>query len=171
MLTLIVLTMGLSARAQDAVPSGAGKAIPGSPASRAPKADLPPPLNLGGAADRRGEPKSSQSDGKWSDRRRWSGYASALNKTVMDAVNANSAVKTALSSDYVEYELWIDRTGRVTRVRPIKSLGDNELDAALRDEVLLKLNLSAPESDMPMPVKGKTGKINGGFWSGISLKD
>lgn len=168
---LIMLTMSLPARAQDTVQGGAGKTIPGPPASRQPKADLPPPLDLGGASNQRSEPKSFESDRKWSDTRRWSGYTLALNKSVIDAVNANGTAKTALNSDYVEYELWIDRTGRVTRVRFIKSLGDKVLDATLRDEVLLKLNLSAPESDLPMPVKGKTGKLNGGFWSGMSLKN
>ncbi len=74
------------------------------------------------------------------------------------AIAANEQLRTALSTDYVRSELWIDPAGRVARVRLVKAFGKAKLDAALRDDVLPKLTLPAPEKDMPMPVKVTIGK-------------
>lgn len=123
--------------------------LPNRPADK--NAEGPPPLILDGARN-----SPSESDAK-SSGTRWRDYAVAVNKSVETAIAANEEIRSALATDYVRSELWIDPTGRVARVNLVKAFGKAKLDATLRDNIFPKLNLPAPAKDMPMPVKVTIG--------------
>ena len=145
---LLVVAMGLPSRAQDADQRAPEEKQPNAPAASPLVPDEPPPLNLGGSD--RSEP--GPPDGKRVPAGHWSGYAHAIQQAVMTALTANS--KTRIAPFDVEYEMWIDPKGHVTRVQLVKPSGNAGLDAALRNEVLSRLTLPEPGNDMPMPVKG-----------------
>ncbi|QPF91204.1 energy transducer TonB [Bradyrhizobium commune] len=151
MLALVLLALGLPALAQDADQSGPGDDLPSIPAIGKPDEpgrrplDEPPPLNLGGP-DSKSDAATRSSGG------RWGAYAHAVQSALETAMNANA--RTRDKPFDVQCEMWIDPKGHVSRVQLAKPSGDADLDAALRNEILPKLALPAPASDMPMPVKG-----------------
>lgn len=112
--------------------------------------DKPPPLGLDGKP--RFEIDSRPTGSPWRD------YAFTFNKSLQAALEANDELRTAIASDYVVYEVWVDPTGHIARANLVKAFGKAKLDGAFRDGVLLKLKLPAPAKDMPMPIKGKIGK-------------
>ena len=153
-LALVLLVFGLPVRAQDTGQGGAGDDLPEPPAigrphlddpSR-PRPEDPPPLNLGGPDSSTGA--GAQKPGA----NRWGAYAHAVQSALETAVRANT--RTRNKAFDVQCEMWIDPKGHVTRVQLVKPTGDADLDAALRNEILPRLALPEPASDMPMPVKG-----------------
>jgi TonB family protein len=149
-----LLAFGLPAWAQEAgkaapdddlqPPPAIGKPLADEPGHRPP--DEPPPLNFGGSDN------PAQSDARKLTGTRWVAYANAVQSAVEAGMRANA--KTSGKPFEVRCEIWVDAKGHVTRVQLTKPSGDADLDAALRNEVLPRLTLPAPASDMPMPVKG-----------------
>lgn len=137
--------------AQDAGQPGTDDDVPGPPAIGKPRSDQParppldepPPLNLGGADSQARSDKTGT---------RWAAYARAVQTALEAAMKANA--RTRDKPFEVQCELWIDPKGHVTRVQLAKPSGDTDVDAAFRNEILPRLTLPAPASDMPMPVKG-----------------
>ena len=84
-------------------------------------------------------------------RLRWSGYASQAQARIMEELRKNP--RTRKSALRIEFRIWPDSTGRITRASLSSSTGDPALDAAIRDEVLTGLQLSQPPpDDMPTPI-------------------
>jgi len=136
---IAVALLGLVA----ALPAWAQDAAPAVPAPSRPASDEPPPLNLGTPTKAQPDPLDS----------RWRAYAEATNEALKKALAANRKTRTAALN--VQFELWVDPKGHVTRVQLVQPTGNAELDATLRNEVLSGLTLPAAPEDMPMPVKGR----------------
>jgi len=82
---------------------------------------------------------------------RWGWYASEVQSKVTDALRQNDKTRTA--SARVKVRIWIDNTGRVTRVLLRGNGDDPSVDNAIQNEVLNGLTLAdPPPSDMPMPI-------------------
>ena len=53
----------------------------------------------------------------------------------------------------MQVRVWLDETGRVSKVSLSKSTGDPSLDAALKSEVFNGISMSeSPPQGMPMPI-------------------
>lgn len=82
---------------------------------------------------------------------RFAWYASMVQVQMQSALQAND--KTRYASVRLVVRLWLDNSGRVSRVALNGSTGDTGLDAAIRDEALGQLQLKEPPpQDMPMPI-------------------
>jgi periplasmic protein TonB len=82
---------------------------------------------------------------------RWGWYTTIVTDQATAALRANP--KTRNMATQIQVRLWVDSSGRVTRVTISPSTGDAELDAVIRDEVLGRLTLrEPPPKDMLMPV-------------------
>lgn len=78
-------------------------------------------------------------------------YAREVVSAISDALRGNAATRDAVFN--IRVNVWLDATGRVTRVRLIDSTGNPTTDAALRGPVLAGVRLPDPPPDgMPMPV-------------------
>lgn len=78
-------------------------------------------------------------------------YAGQVQSRVQDAMQRNP--KTRAADLRVQVRIWPDKSGRVTRAELAGSTGDPAVDAALRNEVLVGLQLSQPPPDgMPLPI-------------------
>lgn len=78
-------------------------------------------------------------------------YAREVVGAFGDALRANPATREAVFN--IRIRVWLDTTGRVTRVKLADSTGSMAVDAALRNQVLVGLQLQDPPPDgMPMPV-------------------
>lgn len=79
-------------------------------------------------------------------------YTGVIQAGVSQALRANRRTQNARIEALV-VKLWIDRSGRITGARLIKSTGVPELDAVIERNVLVGLLLSAPPpEDMELPV-------------------
>ncbi|NIK88958.1 TonB family protein [Rhizomicrobium palustre] len=82
---------------------------------------------------------------------RWGWYAGIVQQQVENALRANRKTRRAVFD--VEVAVWIDTSGRVTRVKVRRSTGSRELDAAIENEVFAGMVVrEAPPPDMPMPM-------------------
>ncbi len=82
---------------------------------------------------------------------RWGWYAGIVQQEVENALRANRRTRRAVFD--VEVAVWIDASGRVTRVKVRKSTGSRELDQAIENEVFAGMVLrEPPPADMPMPM-------------------
>jgi TonB family protein len=135
---------GKAAPDDDLPPPAIGKPLADEPGHRRP--DGPPALNLGGPDN------PAQSDAPKLHGTRWAAYANAVQSALEAGIRANA--RTRDKPFEIRCEIWVDAKGHVTRVQLTKPSGDADLDAALRNEILSRLTLPAPASDMPMPVKG-----------------
>ena len=78
-------------------------------------------------------------------------YAAELQERISNALRLNSKTKGASLS--VKVRIWADSSGRITRAILNGSTGDPAIDAALKNEVLIGLQLQdPPPQDMPMPI-------------------
>lgn len=78
-------------------------------------------------------------------------YASQVQSSIADAVRRND--KTKFASGQRTARIWVDSTGRVTRVTISGGGGEADVNAALNNEVLSGLQLrEAPPANMPMPI-------------------
>jgi hypothetical protein len=158
-LALVVVALGLPAWAQDSDQGGPGDDLPEPPAIGRPRLDEPngprpedpPPLNLGGP--------DTSSTAQRPGANRWGAYAHAVQKALETAVGANT--RTRNKTFDVQCEMWIDPKGHVTRAQLVKPSGDADLDAALRNEVLPRLTLPEPASDMrPWPPSKRVTRLS-----------
>ena len=85
------------------------------------------------------------------DGSRWGWYASDVQSKITDALRRND--KTRIASARVKVRIWVDSTGRVTRVKLHAAGDDPSVDDAIQNQVLSGLTLTdPPPSDMPMPI-------------------
>ena len=81
---------------------------------------------------------------------RWAGYSTTVKKRLSDAISSDE--RTRFADGRVELGLWLDTGGRITRVALRKSTLTAEVDAALKGEVLVGLQIQPPPTDMPQPI-------------------
>ncbi|AHF90313.1 hypothetical protein OpiT1DRAFT_03546 [Opitutaceae bacterium TAV1] len=82
---------------------------------------------------------------------RWGWYAAQVQTTVSSALGKNP--KTRTSTMDISVRIWPDAAGRIERAQLVSSTGNDEIDAAIRDEVLTGLTLrEPPPADMPSPI-------------------
>jgi outer membrane biosynthesis protein TonB len=78
-------------------------------------------------------------------------YASEVQTRIADALRNNPSTRTA--SMNVVIRIWPDASGRITKARLSGSTGDPTLDATLRNNILIGMQLSdPPPADMPLPI-------------------
>jgi TonB family protein len=80
---------------------------------------------------------------------RFGWYYSRLASEIEEAFRGNKQLQA--SSARVEVRIWADPTGRISKVRLVRSTGDPRVDEAIQSIVGLKLR-EAPPSDIPMPM-------------------
>ena len=128
-----------------------------------PKADEPPPVDIGTGIKGDGPPDGFGLSGRGTGQRsgggtavnpsrsRWGWYAAQVQSRIQQAVRSHPSVRTA--SLRAEIKVWADSSGCITRAKLASSTGSSELDNALRDQVFTGLTLSEPPPDgMPMPI-------------------
>ncbi len=147
---MLTLAMDLPARAQTPDASKLSNTPPKKSADDRWSDDKPPPLGLDGKP--RFEIDARPTGSPWRD------YAFTFNKSLQAALEANDELRTALASDYVVYEVWVEPTGHVARANLVKAFGKTKLDAAFRDGVLLKLRLPRRQRICRCPSRGRSVK-------------
>jgi outer membrane biosynthesis protein TonB len=129
-----------------------------------PKADEPPPADLGGAVAGNGPGDafglssgrgsaltSGRGNANAAARSRWGWYASQVQSRIQQAVRGNKVTRSA--NLHADVKIWADASGRITKATLAAGTGDATLDSALREQVLTGLQLSeAPPEGMPMPI-------------------
>jgi protein TonB len=82
---------------------------------------------------------------------RWGWYAGEVQSRIADALRQNDKTKDARFR--IKVRVWVNTSGSITRATLADSSGDATVDQALKNQVLVGLNLpEAPPSDMPMPI-------------------
>jgi hypothetical protein len=81
---------------------------------------------------------------------RWAGYSGTVKKRISDALSADP--RTRFADGRVELGLWFDAGGRITRVALRKSTLEAEVEAAMKADVLVGLQIQPPPADMPQPI-------------------
>jgi outer membrane biosynthesis protein TonB len=105
-------------------------------------------FNLNGTPGGNGMFDSSGGGGGGS---RWGYYASIVQVQIQQALQRNPITRKASAG--LAVRIWADANGVVTHVELDKSSGNQAVDAAVTNDVLLNLRLSQPPpSDMPMPI-------------------
>ncbi|MFT6670544.1 MAG: outer membrane biosynthesis protein TonB [Afipia broomeae] len=125
----------------------------------APADVLPPgPLELNAPAEGPGDAFNMRSGtgngagGGGGGGSRWGYYAAIVQQQIEAALRTNP--KTRNIGAQIRLSLWVDSTGRITRVQFSPSTGDPEADAVIRSNLLVGLVLrERPAADMPMPVQ------------------
>jgi outer membrane biosynthesis protein TonB len=85
------------------------------------------------------------------ERLRWSAYAGRVRSRLVQALESHPKTRTAEMSIVVK--VWLDETGRITRARLDGATADSGRDAAIRDEILVGLQIAEPPPPgMPMPI-------------------
>jgi membrane protein involved in colicin uptake len=78
-------------------------------------------------------------------------YAFQVQEQVAEALRDNNETRAAALK--VKVRIWSDGAGRITRAELAGSSGDPEVDAAIKNQVLVGLQLrEPPPQDMPMPI-------------------
>jgi hypothetical protein len=126
-------------------------------------AEAPPPIGTNivgdGPPDGFGLGKAKRGSGYGGVRRlggggagsKWGYYAVQVQNSISAAMRRNKKTRSATLA--VTARIWADETGRVTRATLSGSSGDPAVDSALRNEVLVGLQLeSPPPSGMKMPI-------------------
>lgn len=117
------------------------------PGPAGPKASGPPSdEGIGGAGS--GGSGIGDGDGGAS---KYGWYAAEVQERIADALRQNE--KTRDVSLRVKIRIWSDSKGRIVRAEISGTSGDPAVDAALKNEVLVGLQLQdPPPQDMPMPI-------------------
>ena len=119
---------------------------PGALALDAPATGPGDSFNLGSKVG--GSPYGGRGGGGGS---RWGWYASIVQTQIEAAIRANERTKNAVMQ--LQFRIWADNTGRISRVELVNSSGSAEVDAAIRNDVIGRLTLrEPPPNDMPMPI-------------------
>jgi len=81
---------------------------------------------------------------------RWGWYAGEVQTAIGDALRKNNLTRNA--GFRIDARVWVDSTGRITRVSAA-STGDRVVDEAIKNDVINGLQLSdPPPAGMPMPI-------------------
>ena len=131
---------------QEAKPKAEAK-IDKPPGLPGPKASGPPSdFGIGGSGGNGGG--LGGGDGGQS---KFGWYAEEVQNRIAEALHQNS--KTQNATLQLKIRIWADSSGRITRAELAGSSGDPAVDAAIRNEVLIGLQLAdPPPQDMPMPI-------------------
>ena len=90
-------------------------------------------------------------NGAGSGRSKYGWYAGQVQTVVTQALQRHKKTRAAALS--LKVRIWVDTSGRVTRVALSGSSGDPAVDRALQNEILNGLQLQqAPPEGMPMPI-------------------
>ncbi len=82
---------------------------------------------------------------------KWGYYAAKVQTTVKDALGRNGSTQKASFS--MQVRIWADSTGRITKAILVGSSGSPAVDQAIKNQVLVGLQLSEPPpAGMPMPI-------------------
>jgi len=81
---------------------------------------------------------------------RFGWYASSVQSAIGDGLRRNDKTKNV--SLHLEVSIWIDDSGRVTRVELDDDSGNRVVDEAIKNEVLQGLQLQVPPKGMPQPI-------------------
>jgi outer membrane biosynthesis protein TonB len=82
---------------------------------------------------------------------RWDWYAAKVQRNLREAMQGHR--KTRSANFVVEMQIWPDSSGRIEKVKLLRSTGDATLDAALRTEVFPGLQLEEPPpAGMKLPI-------------------
>ncbi len=82
---------------------------------------------------------------------KWGYYAAKVQTTIKDALGGNPSTRKAAFS--MQVRVWADSTGRITRAVLVGSSGNPAVDQAIRNQVLIGLQLPEPPPvGMPMPI-------------------
>ena len=79
----------------------------------------------------------------------WSYYASQLQDKINQALQKNP--HTSHATFQVAASIWVDATGKVTRVEGTSS-GNKDIDAAIQQQVLAEMSAGSPPAGMSMPI-------------------
>lgn len=100
-------------------------------------------LSGGGLGNGEGE---GLGQGEGASRLGW--FAGRLKESIEAALRRSKVLSSA--SVRVEVRVWVDESGRVTRVQLVRTTGDPRVDEAIQETVGLRLD--APPRDAPMPI-------------------
>lgn len=90
--------------------------------------------------------------GSRGSRSKFGWYAAKVQSCIRDALARNPSTRTATFSS-LNVKIWVDATGRITRVQLIGTSGNAAVDQAIRSRILTGLQLpQGPPADLPMPV-------------------
>jgi len=107
----------------------------------------------GGNGGTRNQIGSGRRAGKW-DR-----YAVTVQNIIAETLRRNSGVRSAAFS--LKVRVWADAYGRITRARLMGTSGTSAVDQAIKDQVLVGLQLpEPPPADMPMPINMRISARN-----------
>ena len=82
---------------------------------------------------------------------KWGYYAAKVQTTVKEALGRNSSTQKSTFS--MQVRVWADSTGRITRAVLVGSSGSSAVDQAIKNQVLIGLQLpEPPPAGMPMPI-------------------
>jgi outer membrane biosynthesis protein TonB len=112
----------------------------------------PPDLGLGNGPGSGGLAQGKgRGGGGGGGNSRFGWYASIVQSQMEAALQANE--KTRYASMQAVIRVWLDGTGKVSRVQLSPSTGDGALDATIRDQVIGGMRMrEPPPRDMPMPI-------------------
>jgi protein TonB len=78
-------------------------------------------------------------------------YAGQVKGRILDSLRSNKKTRSAVMD--VQVRIWVDNTGRITKVGLSKSTGDPSLDEAIKNEALAEISMpEPPPQGMPMPI-------------------
>ena len=150
--TVLYVLMPAVAATTTALEGIEGKQVPAA-ASKARKADEPPPLNI----EQKPEPAPARSGSVIGVSPRWAPYGEqvrsqmiALVKPKIDAMIKAGPDKRGID---LAVAVWVGQDGRIDRVRFDRSSGDSTVDAMIDSEFRARLLLPPPPNDMPQPIK------------------
>ena len=82
---------------------------------------------------------------------RYGWYAAKVQTSIATALRSHASIRNATFS--VQVRIWPDRNGRITRSQLVGGSGVPAVDEAIRNQVLLGLQLpDPPPADMPTPI-------------------
>jgi len=89
--------------------------------------------------------------GKGGKGSKYASYGGKVQSQVLQALRNNK--KTRAASLDMKVRIWVDATGKVTKVNLSGSSGDASTDRALKEEILAALQFDTPPPEgMPMPI-------------------
>ncbi len=78
-------------------------------------------------------------------------YAAKVQSSISEALRRNPALRSSTMS--LQVRIWSDADGRITRAQLVGTTGNQAMDDAIKNQVLIGFQLpQAPPADMPMPI-------------------
>jgi len=78
-------------------------------------------------------------------------YAGQVKARILDALRNHKKTRSAVMD--VQVRVWLDETGRVSKVKLSQSTGNPDVDNAIKNEAMAEISMpEAPPQGMPMPI-------------------